>query len=185
MDVLPCFIPLLIMSVPINTQYCFCPTRQSPLVNRNSITSPAWVKEEASLRERKSQSLGLQDGLPVVPSLSSSHREACQGICCMGVDSSPAEHPAWISTPRGQPLHDVAGWVLAAYRGITWGCGMLQNLQALDPWKLSLDAIPSSIQGRGGHPSAGSLSRFEEWQPQSRLGSPALFRTVSIFKILK
>lgn len=76
----------------------FLSCQMSPLwaatwVTINSTTSSAWVKEEASLRERKSQSLALQGGLHVVPRLSSSPREACQAFKEVG--SSPVEGLAW------------------------------------------------------------------------------------------
>lgn len=56
------------------------PLGAAPWVSRNSTTSPLWVKEEASLRRRKSQSLGLQDGSSMVPRLSSPLRGGMPGL---------------------------------------------------------------------------------------------------------
>ena len=107
-------------------------------------------------------------------------RKACQGICCIEVGSSPTEGPEWISPPRrlACPWHDRVD----AYRGPLGAVGYYSPASHQTHGNPSLDSIPSA--GRRGHPSAGSLFKFEEWQPEAHLDSPALFKTVSIFKIL-
>ena len=146
---LPSFVPLLTMCVLKSASYCFCPARLVPSglppgtqgVGLTSTTSPTTVKEEASLKERISQSQGLPDGWHAVSSLPS-NREACQGICWAGVGSRPAKGPAWVWAPTGL-AHQWPRVGAGCMCGTTWVCGCCRPL-AIRPRKLSLGATPSA-----------------------------------------
>ena len=105
-------------------------------VKVNSTVLPSWW-----LRKRKSQSLDLQDGLPVVPSLSS-FQESLPGhlLHRSGFQSNRGSRMDFSSQKASLSM----AWQGGCIQGTTWGCGILQPRQPLDPWKSKLGFHPLS-----------------------------------------
>lgn len=149
-------------------------------VSINSTTSPVWVKEEASWRKRKSQSLALSDGARVVPSLWSCLRQACQGLKEVG--SGPEKGPAWTCPLRRLACQWCACWL--------WTEDILEPRDATIPQPLDSGNrawVPTLELRERGTPlhwltipiyRVGKGQGAVGWHPNSHFGNPVPFQTV-------